>query len=108
MLTCVICRSGISGLDLFFTPSSSFGMLGLGGCWVGQCWSSLGAGSSGAGGSGAGVAAVGFGLYLMSVTDLMQQNQLCYYTSPKGQDLHYVRKDLHLQRRFLHDSFLYS
>jgi hypothetical protein len=37
MLTCVICRSGISGLDLFFITSSGFGLLGLGGCWVGQC-----------------------------------------------------------------------
>jgi hypothetical protein len=59
--------------------------------------SSLGAGSSGAGssragGSGAGVAAVGFGLYLMSVTDLMKQNQLYYYTSRKEQDMHYARK----------------
>jgi hypothetical protein len=37
MLTCVICRSDISGLDLFFTTSSGFGLLGLGVCWVGQC-----------------------------------------------------------------------
>jgi hypothetical protein len=36
-LTCVICTSGISGLDLFFTTSFGFGLLGLGGCWVGQC-----------------------------------------------------------------------
>jgi hypothetical protein len=42
---------------------------------------SLGAGSSRAGGSGAGVAAAGFGLNLMSMTDLMKQNQLYYYTS---------------------------
>jgi hypothetical protein len=96
-LTCVICRSGISGLDLFFTTSSGFGLLGLGGCWVGSVVSSSGAGSSGAGssgagGSGAGVAVVGFGLYLMSVTDLMKQNQLYYYTRRKEQDMHYSRK----------------
>jgi hypothetical protein len=53
---------------------------------------SSGAGSSGAGGSGAGVAVMGFGLYLMSVIDLMKQNQLYYYTSRKEQDMHYARK----------------
>jgi hypothetical protein len=37
MLTCAICRSGICGLNLFFTTSTGFGLLGLGGCWVGQC-----------------------------------------------------------------------
>jgi hypothetical protein len=36
-LTCAICRSGISGLDLFFATSTGFGLLGLGGWWVGQC-----------------------------------------------------------------------
>jgi hypothetical protein len=87
-LTCAICRSGISGLDLFFTTSSSFGLLGLGGVGSGSVGSSFGAGSSRAGSSGvgsleAGVATMGFDLYLMSVTDLMQQNQLCYYTSRK-------------------------
>jgi hypothetical protein len=35
-LTYAICRSGISGLDLFFTTCTSFGLLGLG-WWVGQC-----------------------------------------------------------------------
>jgi hypothetical protein len=42
---------------------------------------SLGAGSSMAGGSGAGVAAAGFGLRLVSLADLMKQNQLYCYTS---------------------------
>jgi hypothetical protein len=52
--------------------------------------SSLGTGSSIAGGPGAGVAAAGFGLNLISVTDLMKQNWLCYYTSRKEQDIHYA------------------
>jgi hypothetical protein len=69
---------------------------------------SLGVGSSRAGGSGAGVAAVGFGLCLMLLADLTKQNQLYYYTSRAEQGVHYARKDLYLQRRFLHDSFLYS
>jgi hypothetical protein len=36
-LTRAICRSGISGLGLFFTTGTGFGLLGLGGWWVGQC-----------------------------------------------------------------------
>jgi hypothetical protein len=68
-LTCAICRSGINGLNLFFTTGTGFGLLGLGGWWVGQCRVLLGAG-----GSGAGVAETGFGLNLMAVTDLMKQN----------------------------------
>jgi hypothetical protein len=59
------------------------GCWGSGGVGSGSVVSSFGAGSSRASGSGAGVAAVGFGLYLMSVTDQMQQNQLYYYTSRK-------------------------
>jgi hypothetical protein len=42
---------------------------------------SLGAGSFGVGGSGARVAAASFGLCLMSLADLMKQNQLYNYTS---------------------------
>jgi hypothetical protein len=85
-LTYAICRSGIRGLDLFLTTSSGFGLLGLGGGRSGSVVfasgaGSLGAGSSGAGGSGAGVAAAGFGLCLISLADLMKQNQLYYYTS---------------------------
>jgi hypothetical protein len=53
---------------------------------------SSGVGSSGAGGSGAGVAAAGFGWCLMSVTDLMMQNQLYYYTSGKELDGHYAKR----------------
>jgi hypothetical protein len=48
--------------------------------------------SSGVGGSGAAVAETGFGLNLMSVTDLMKQNQLYYYTSRKDQDIHYAKR----------------
>jgi hypothetical protein len=59
--------------------SACWGSGGVGSSSVG----SFGVGSSQAGGSGAGVAVAGFGLYLMSVMDLMQQNQLCYYTSRK-------------------------
>jgi hypothetical protein len=40
----------------------------------------------------AGLAAAGFGLYLMSITDLMKQNQLYYYTSQKEQDVHYAKR----------------
>jgi hypothetical protein len=58
---------------------------------------SLGAGSSGVGGSGAGVTAAGFGLCLVSLADLMKQNQLYYYTSREEQDVYYARKDLYLQ-----------
>jgi hypothetical protein len=58
---------------------------------------SLGVGSSGADGSRAGVAAASFDLYLMSLADLMEQNQLCYYTSREEQDVHCARKDLCLQ-----------
>jgi hypothetical protein len=73
---CAICRSGFSGLD-FFTTSSCFNLLGLGGGRSGSVVSasgagSLGVGSSGAGGSGAGVAAAGFGLCLMLLADLMK------------------------------------
>jgi hypothetical protein len=42
---------------------------------------SLVADSSGAGGSGVGAAVAGFGLRLMSLADLMNQNQLYCYTS---------------------------
>jgi hypothetical protein len=58
---------------------------------------SLGVGSFGAGGSGVGVAAAGFGLCLMSLVDLMKQNQLYYYTSREEQDVYYARKDLYLK-----------
>jgi hypothetical protein len=54
-------------------------------------------GSFGAGGSGVGVAAAGFGLCLMSLVDLMKQNQLYYYTSREEQDVYYARKDLYLK-----------
>jgi hypothetical protein len=79
ILTCAICRSGFSGLDLFFTTSSGFGLLGLGGGRSSSVVSasgagSLGVGSSRAGDSGAGVAAAGFSLCLMSLADLMKQN----------------------------------
>jgi hypothetical protein len=75
MLTCAIRRSGISGLDLFFTTSTASGCWGSGGDGSGSVVSSSGAGSS-----GAGVAAASFGLNLIAVTDLMKQNQLYYYT----------------------------
>jgi hypothetical protein len=70
---------GLSGLDLFFTTSSGFGLLGLGGGRSSSVVSasgagSLGVGSSRAGDSGAGVAAAGFSLCLMSLADLMKQN----------------------------------
>jgi hypothetical protein len=85
-LTCAIYRSGFSGLDLFFTTSSGFDLLGLGDGRSGSVVSasgasSLGMGSSGAGGLGAGVAVAGLGLCLMSLADLMKQNQLYHYTS---------------------------
>jgi hypothetical protein len=70
-LTCVICRRGISGLDLFFTTGTGFELLGLGG---GE--SSSVVFSSGAGGSGAGVAETGFGLNPKADAVLMKQNQL--------------------------------
>jgi hypothetical protein len=69
---------------------------------------SLGVGSSGADGSGVGVAAAGFDLCLMSLADLMEQNQLYCYTSRAEQNVRYARKDVHLQQRLLHDSFPYS
>jgi hypothetical protein len=69
-LTCAICRSGISGLDLFFTTGVGFRLLGLGGGESGSVMS-----SSGAGGSGAGVAETVFGLNPRADTDLMKQNQ---------------------------------
>jgi hypothetical protein len=76
-LTCAICRSGFSGLDLFLTTSPGFGLLGLGGGRSGSVVSASGAGSSGVGsseasGSGAGVTTVGFGLHLMSLADLIK------------------------------------
>jgi hypothetical protein len=55
---------------------------------------SLGVGSSGVGGSGAGVAVTGFGLYLMSLADLMKKNQLYYYTSRVEQDVHYAKRSI--------------
>jgi hypothetical protein len=58
---------------------------------------SLGVGSSRADGSGARVAAASFDLCLMSLADLMEQNQLCYYTSREEQDVYCARKDLYLQ-----------
>jgi hypothetical protein len=58
---------------------------------------SLGVGSSGADGLGAGVAAAGFDLCLMSLADLMEQNQLYYYTSREEHDVYCARKDLYLQ-----------
>jgi hypothetical protein len=70
-LTCAICRRGISGLDLFFTTGTRFGLLGLRGGELGSVVSSLGAG-----GSGAGVAQIGFGLNTKADTVLMKQNQL--------------------------------
>jgi hypothetical protein len=67
------------------TPASGcWGSAGVGSGSVGRGVGSSGAGSLGAGRSGAGVAAVGFGLCLMLVTDLMQQNQLCYYCDTLG------------------------
>jgi hypothetical protein len=67
-------------------PALALGCWGSGGGRSGSVVSasragSSGAGSSGASGLGVGVAAAGFGLCLMSVTDLMKQNQLYYYTS---------------------------
>jgi hypothetical protein len=58
---------------------------------------SLGMGSSRAGGLGAGVAAAGFCLCLISLANLMKQNQLYYYTSRAEQGVHYARKDVYLQ-----------
>jgi hypothetical protein len=112
-LTYAICRSSIRGLDLFLTISSGFGLLGLGGWQVGQCcvrlegWF-LGRGLLWGWWLGVGVAVAGFGLCLMSLVDLMKQNQLYYYTSRAEQDIHYARKDVYLQQRLLHHSFLYS
>jgi hypothetical protein len=85
-LTCAICRSGIRGLDLFLTTSSGFGLLGSRGGRSGSVVSasgagSLGVGSSGAGGLGAGVAPAGFDLCLISLADLMKQNQLLLHKS---------------------------
>jgi hypothetical protein len=53
---------------------------------------SLGVGSSEAGGSGAGVAAAGFGLRLMSLANLREQKQSCYYTSREEQDVRCAKK----------------
>jgi hypothetical protein len=51
-LTYAICRSSFSGLDLFFTTNSGFGLLGLGGGRSGSIVSASGAGSLGVGSSG--------------------------------------------------------
>jgi hypothetical protein len=41
-LNCAICRGGISGLDLFFTTGTDFGLQGLGGDGSGSVVSSSG------------------------------------------------------------------
>jgi hypothetical protein len=78
-LTCAICRSGFSGLDLFLTLASA--CWGSGGGRSGSVVSaleagSLGVGSSEAGGSEAGVATAGFGWCLMSFVDLIKQESV--------------------------------
>jgi hypothetical protein len=60
--------------------------------------------SLGAGGSGAGVAETGFGLNPMADAVLMKQNQLS--NKSKWNRRYIIKKDLHLQRRFLHGGFL--
>jgi hypothetical protein len=73
--------------------------------WV----ASLGVGSSEAGGSGAGVAMVGFGLRLMSIADLIKQESVAQlHKSRRTGCLLCKKKDIYLQRRLLHDSFLHS
>jgi hypothetical protein len=68
---------------------------------------SLGAGSSGASGSGAGVALARFGLCLITLADLMKQNQLCQYTSPEEQDVYCAKKamDTYSEDFFMIDYF---
>jgi hypothetical protein len=59
---------------------------------------SLGVGSSEAGGSGAGVAAVGFGLHLMSLVDLIKQESvILLHKSRRTGCLLCKKKDVYLQ-----------
>jgi hypothetical protein len=76
------------------------------------CWGSGGGGSgsvvfsSGASGSGVGVAKTSSGLNPKSNAILMKQNQFSHQIEKNRRYI--MKKDMHLQRRFLHGGFLQS
>jgi hypothetical protein len=90
-LNCAIRRSGIGGLDLFITTSTSFELLGLGWWWVGQRRILLGGG-----GSGAGVPEIGSGSSNPKAAEVLtKQSQIYHQTSRKNKQ-YIMTKELHL------------